>query len=852
VVFKDEPDTGYTIFGYNSSTRNGIAGFTFTVSGPDGTQTLFSGSDGFAKPSRIGRPEIYTIIATPPNGMEMATPGRKEFNPCEEKQIDFGAYSIPPLRIDSISPPDKSRMGSDDVLFTWRTSEGCKSELYIRQHGSLNYTVVDGQRGTYHTATAVNLTRNEWYDFYVKANSGSRIARSNIQSIFIDNGISFAKVRYDVTIERNYSQSCPISVKNTDTEPHELRVGVNSSARDIYFNFLGGGSSDKVITLAPGETRTLDLVIHAQDARERNYTLHANLTNLGPEKIVDNADIYVNVHWPVTLFNFEEVGTDSVTLTKTLQITNLGDPITDLSIIPDDALLKNTVIQPSVRHMALRRNETIDIQVSPLWSEDIGSISGTLTASAANFSKTLDVDFSCKEGRQLHKVVLSGPQLHFDLKGGYCVNQHPITDSFTLPPGLKAGDVLNAYIGMELNAKDAARQLTRYSIWVKINDNEVGRLSSTIPSGYYKFSIDPSYFGYTQAGLASNKYVLDSDMNRGYTTLFSDVSVVMCLKNLTLYVCAENEQQAKEIAWSSKWLYKPSNRINVKVLSPMEGENVTLGQPVAVKVRVEGENGGEKYCIVSGSTNGSNQVIHLVDNGQHGDDLADDGVYAGLWIPDTSGRSRIDISAGNCAVTARAAVTVVSRGFSDSDPDLWLSKIIDPQVLDAKTMNTERGNAITYTIALGPRVEGIKDVRVIQNLPGYLRLNNNSLSKSATVNLNHDGRDQTSIVWDIGELREPWSVTFDATFNWRLPAGANYMVGSTAAISAVTYTSATGSAGRLEIPDGEIGFAYGVQEPVPVEPVSGTTGTTSESSPGVGPVIALLGILSTAYVLRRR
>lgn len=850
-VFMDQPDTLYEIYGYNNSTHNGLSGFTFTVSGPDGTQNLISGSNGIAKPSRSGLSGTYTVLATPPAGFEMATPSRIEFNPCNQKRLEFGADSRPPLSIDDLSPTDKARLGSNDVLFTWRTSEECESELHIKKQGVSNYTIIDGQTGIDHSATAINLTRDKWYDFYVKAESGNRLAQSKVWSIFVDNGISFTKLRYEVTIDRNYSQSCPISVRNTDTEPHELRVGVRSSARDIYFNFLGGGSEDKVITLGPGETRDLDLVIHAQDAQERNYTLKANLTNLGPEEIVDNADIYVNVHWPVTLFNFEEIGTDPVTLTKTFRITNLGDPITDLSIIPDDSLLRNTVIQPSVRHMGLGKNGTIDIQISPLWSEDIGSIRGTLMAFAADLNKTLAVDFSCKEGRQLHKVVLSGPQLYFDLKGANCINAHPIVDGFTLPPGLSANDVKYAYIGMELNAHDPERQYAPYSTWIKINDHEVGRLSRIIPSGYYRFDIDPEYFVYSQAGLASNSYILDSDMNKGYRTTLSNSKVVICLENLTLYVCAENKQKAEEIAWSSRWLNKPSDRINVTVLSPREGESLDLGQPATVKVMVEGAQGGEKYCIVRGSINGSNQVIDLVDNGQHGDGLADDGVYAGLWIPDTSGRSRIDINAVNCEAATHAAVRVNSRGTGVSDSDLWLSKIIEPQAIDVRTMNTEDGNAIKYTIALGPRAEGIKDVKVIQNLPGYLRLDSNTLSKSAAVSLNR--YNQTSISWNIGELREPWTVTFDAIFNWRLPAGANYMDGSAASLSAATFTSPTNSAGRLEIPDGEIRFVSGEQEPAPTEQIPrAAETTTSEPTPCVGPFVALLGILSMAYALRGR
>jgi len=95
VIFMDEPDTQYEIFGYNNSTststHDGLSGFTFVVSGPDGTQTLVSGSDGIARPPRPSLPGTYTVIATPPTGMEMATPSQIEFDPCVQKRLEFGA-----------------------------------------------------------------------------------------------------------------------------------------------------------------------------------------------------------------------------------------------------------------------------------------------------------------------------------------------------------------------------------------------------------------------------------------------------------------------------------------------------------------------------------------------------------------------------------------------------------------------------------------------------------------------------------------------------------------------------------------------------------------------------------------
>ena len=269
------------------------------------------------------------------------------------------------------------------------------------------------------------------------------------------------------------------------------------------------------------------------------------------------------------------------------------------------------------------------------------------------------------------------------------------------------------------------------------------------------------------------------------------------------------------------------------------------------------EQGGEKYCTVRGTIN--SQVIDLIDNERHNDDLPDDGIYAGAWILDSLGVSRINISAGNCVVVGHASVSVKANDAVKTnetvthDSAIWLTKTTEPQALDAMNMNTEEGNVVKYTITLGKSGNDIKDVKVIQTLPSYLRLNTNSLSKSGTVSLSNQGQNwsTTSITWDIGELTGPWNVTFDTTFNWRLPAGVNYMAGSAMPMSAVTYTTAKGE-GRLEIPEGEIKFVSGEQETNAERRVPATTETTSPASPGLGPILALFGILSVAYALRRR
>jgi hypothetical protein len=154
------------------------------------------------------------------------------------------------------------------------------------------------------------------------------------------------------------------------------------------------------------------------------------------------------------------------------------------------------------------------------------------------------------------------------------------------------------------------------------------------------------------------------------------------------------------------------------------------------------------------------------------------------------------------------------------------------------------------TIALVPQKEGLKNVKVIYTLPSYLHLINGSLNKSAdSISPNNDSLNQnldtTTIVWDISELNESWTVTFNVTFEGRLPAGIS---GSPPPMSVVNYTTATNSNGQLDIPEGEIRLASGKQV---TRNVSGVPkAITVKTAPGFEAIYNLLAIAFAVFSLR--
>jgi hypothetical protein len=819
ILFGNMPQASVTIWAYQDVNANGridseegVPGVNFTVAGPQDTVRLTSKQDGSA--SQSGIPDVYTVTANIPEDWDLKNPANRTetLASCDHKQMIFEVISRP-INISNLVPENNDVIGSTNVSISWKTPEISSGKLYIKQENESNYSMIRGIDDKDHSINLTNLSRNAKYIFYVRSEKGSRSGESDKRSFRIANGISFAEKTYEFNVKRDYDQHSSISVINLDSKPHRIQVNISSNeAKDIYLGFLGDGSADRELNLAPGETKNLDLVIHAQDAMLNRYAVIAKLTNLGSEEIVDYSRININIQPPQTDFIFEEIGNDPISLTKTFSVKNLKDAIiTDLSVRPSDDLRRDAVIQPSINHASLGAGESITFSVSPIWSKDIESVHGLLTASAGTVEKDLNVSFSCEEGRQLYDVIVPRPLLHFDTNVYQCINAYsPIVGTLLLPAGLNAGNVTSAKMLMDLNAKDGLQ--TPYDVWVTINGNEIKRISDDVVSANYMFDINPIYLRSSSAGSAINSYSINDTMPSQYRTYLSNASILICLNELRLKICAENQQQAEEIAERIPWIYRPSNALNITILEPKIGENLTFGVETTIKARVNGNRGGEKYSYVWGKSNKSLQAWRLIEKEQN-----EDGIYASTWTPDALGASRITLTAQNCVARGSSNVSVMvnerepkndtSMVSDQGDSYIGVFKDYEPQSLDASTMDKENGNTIKYTIKIVPiGGKGLKDVKIVENLPNYITLNNSSVGDRGIIRKNNDGSrwSTTNVTWNIGDMDKSRTITFEGAFHWRLPADAQHIEGSPLAMSVVTFIDSNGHKLTQMIPEGEI------------------------------------------------
>jgi len=228
---------------------------------------------------------VYTINATIYNA-EMILLDQRE-----------ATFSVNPINI-SISdlfPPDDVMLRSNDVLFSWTTNENSTTEVHIKPETESGYIKIIGESGLDHEVIVANLTRGINYTWYAKSSTPSGSGISDNRTLYIDNVIVFTDDEYAFTVDRDYNQRVNVSVKNTDSKPHEVLVTANSDYEDIFVGFAVAGSGDRILSLNPGETRNVTLVINAHASELEEYTFTVSLTNLDAGNIIDYALIHLTV-----------------------------------------------------------------------------------------------------------------------------------------------------------------------------------------------------------------------------------------------------------------------------------------------------------------------------------------------------------------------------------------------------------------------------------------------------------------------------------------------------------------------------------------------------------------------------
>ena len=572
------------------------------------------------------------------------------------KKINLKHSSIiwPPMAIYDLIPEDGSRLASDDVLFAWRTTRNSSTELFYRQEGEASFIHQVGDQGSMHSLP-LKLKRDTSYEFYAFSNASGDSRESEHRHIFIDKGVAFNQKNYEFDIDRDYSQSLAISVKNNDNKPHEILVRAKNPYNDIFLGFMGDGSLNKTLRLEPDEIRYLEFIVHAQDARQRHYDLLIELSNIDEMVITDWATLGINIRWPKFNIEIEKIGEDSETLVKKFRVDNLGDTLTDFSITLDNSLRNGSYLYPSITHYDLEKGKSVEFYAIPLFNEKNNSVKGNMTAWGAGEHKNFTLRFDCLDGRRLFRARAAIPTYILELNGQYCTNNPDIEIPFTIPPGFNSSDVISAKIEMDFSLAWDRWRYMPHDVYVSINGRNVGSIISSIPEGKRVFEFSPKVLEYGNLSAADNFIRINTkNLPQAHYVVNTMIRIKLCLKKIDRWVCATDLNKASDIIWRTPGLAKNYPSLKVRILSPQYGEKLILGKPVLITVSIASNETGRSaslaqlFADVKAYFSTEESKLMLLDDGRHGDGPADDGIYACKWIPRIPGNTTITVRAANC------------------------------------------------------------------------------------------------------------------------------------------------------------------------------------------------------------
>lgn len=567
----------------------------------------------------------------------------------------------------NLEPLDGTDIGSTGALFRWQTTVSATTSLFIKPVTGTLYTEYTGAGGTSHQVTVEGLSRNADYHWYARSQSLCGSAESVSRTLSVLNGVVFSKRDYEFNVERDYNQLVSVGVLNQDTVSHTVVVTLENPYPELIIGFVGEGSIDDPFVLEAGKSRTLQLVVHAQDVTQSDFDLVARLTadDKGALPIQDAVPVYLNVHIPNIDFTLERTDFDAVTLVSIYQVTNHGDPLTDLAITKDVTGTGTIYLLPAMAHGYLGTGNSFTFSAYPAIDSGFTQVSGTILASAAGVITSTPILLGLPDGAGIYLGRAADTSMETSTADWYCTNRPVIENNLVLPPGFRRVEVTGADFYFSIDSEKSWSNVRPHDVYLQLNENPLGELRDMIPHGLYTFPVDPNTLNEALFGPSVNTLRLETvHLNGGHYVVASDMMLFLCLNQYQEWVAASSQEEANSIVSSRDFLIPAATTLDVEILAPASGQQVVAGLESTVKARITSDLAQVIFYQVTAAADNGNGTILLYDDGEHNDGEYKDGVYANTWTPVNAGTTTLTVHAGSCSVAGEAQVEVEVANLS--------------------------------------------------------------------------------------------------------------------------------------------------------------------------------------------
>lgn len=298
-----------------------------------------------------------------------------------------------------ISPPNGAVLSGESIRVSWLAPKYGESLLRYRKQGSEEWQTLRGQSGRLRVVELKELDAAVPYE--VQPLGG--VEDGPVQTLTRVKGLAFSRSRYGANVRRDYDQRVAISVRNNGDEPLSVRLECGKPKDPtLLVGFVGEGSEDKPINLAPGEARDFLLGISAQDVNTADHSVPIRIvSNNG---LSDEAEVAVHVRLPHVELAWEDLGPLPLGHGRKLRLRNKGDTITDLQVSSE----KNQAVRisPTIQHGLLQSGRSIEFTVTPRFYEGFTGVQSKILARGLDKSFDYPYEMKLAEGERVRRIWL--------------------------------------------------------------------------------------------------------------------------------------------------------------------------------------------------------------------------------------------------------------------------------------------------------------------------------------------------------------------------------------------------------------------------------------------------------------
>jgi len=238
--------------------------------------------------------------------------------------------------------------------------------------------------------------------------------------------IEITDVSFD--IERDFDQSCYVTVKNTGSENKVFFLSVDNPYDDIFLGFIEAGSDSQPTLLTAGASTKVKLSVFAQKAGKNSYQLPVKAYVIdGTNNILDDEqEITLNLPDEELKFTCDLTASDEDTLEQSYLIINNGKALSSVDIYADDTIADYVTFEPGITETPVKANENISLKVRPnlnaMKKDNITRAEGNIVISSAGkeqkFALVMDT-----QGKEIHSITMqqlinyqNGNKLYYNLE----------------------------------------------------------------------------------------------------------------------------------------------------------------------------------------------------------------------------------------------------------------------------------------------------------------------------------------------------------------------------------------------------------------------------------------------------